>query len=412
MAFELWLALQGPVYDYLQLKTDEWNRSHCECQVEIKNFVSNQGYGQPADFALSKPDDEQPALVLAPEFMTSKMVQGITQKKVLPLSQILDQSELATINTLVKRTFGDINGNTLSLPFNPACGILYTNKEMLQKIGKSPDFVPKSLEELEETSRELIEKNICPHGYTTAWPAAYLVEVPAAQQDLPLALPENGFEGYGDYQLNSPWLIAHFKTLRREQAQKIYLYAGKDNGAKKPFIEGKVAFFMQGSSHYKSLQTEAKFHIGCGPIPTLTLKQKVKYAFPLGGSSLWVINSKQTQNAKKCLAAYLTFLASKDVQHRLHEETASVPITDPPTPNQSLHKAVLEQTVLAPLGQYSFGIHMPNYADARRDLFDLIETLLAPTTSDDDLSSLLASFDSKHRLDPSTYNSVKNDHAL
>lgn len=406
MSLQFWLSLQGPVYDSLQHTVAQWNKSHLECQVELKNL---QGlYGQSAEEALKKLEADQPAFVLAPEFMTSTMIGALGQKRVVPISEILDQEQLSKIAELVRRTFGDQDGRAVSLPFNPACGILYTNRDALKAAGKNPDYVPRSIEELEAVCKEMMAKKVVENGYTCAWPAAYLAEVPAAQIDLPLALPDNGFSGFGEYQLRG--LKDHFLHLRQQVREGVLVYAGKDNNAKKPFIERKVAFFMQGSSHCKILQNEAKFEMGFGAIPTLTPGQKEKFAFPLGGASVWVLNNTQTQKMKEGVRAFLNYLASDDVQQKLHEETASVPVsrTLPPKlesfyATHPLHKAVVAQTIDARLGKYSFGIHMPNYAEARKELFDLIERILdVNKTRDDEVPGMLKEFDRKYSIEAKT----------
>lgn len=402
MILELWLSLQGPVYDYLQGKVNEWNKSHLECRVEMRNFPGP--YGKSVDEALHKPDAEQPAFVLAPEFMTSRMVGALEQKRVVPISEVLTRDQLNKIAEIVKRTFGDREGNALSLPLNPACGILYTNREALQAIGRSPDYVPASIEELEAVCREMIAKRVVEYGYTCAWPAAYLIEVPAAQLDLPMALPDNGFQGYGDYQLVQ--FKNHFLHLRQQVREHILLYAGHDNNARTPFIGRKVAFFMQGSSHCKILQGEAKFEMGYGPIPALTPQQKEKFAFPLGGASIWVLRNEKTQKMIEGVRAFLNYLSSDEVQQQLHEETASVPVSKTlPSKledfykSHPLHRAVVEQTVAGRLGRYSYGIHMPNYAEARAALFELIEKILdLEYTRDEEVSDLLNVFDRKYRF--------------
>lgn len=396
--------MSGPVVDCLQTQVDTWNRTHVECQVEIKNTVGNLNYGVPAQVALNAASADQPSLVLAPEFMTGTMAAAVKSKKVIPVYEILDQAELNNIATLVQRTFGDNEGRALSLPFNPACGILYTNKDALEKVGKNRDYVPQTMEELEAVCKQMIDLKIVDNGYTCAWPAAYLVEVPAAQQNIPLATPDNGFSGHGTYQLSQQWFRNHLLDIRQQVKEGIFVYAGKDNNAKMPFLNKKVAFYMQGSSHAEFLQKEATFAVGCGALPTLEKGQKEKCAFPLGGSSIWVMDNEQTRNALKGVRGFLDYLASNEVQKALHEQAACVPVSSslPATleafyKDHPLHKAVVAQTIEAKLGSFSYGIRMPNYGEARKALFDLIEKIVdVHNTSDAQVDDLLKEFDAKY----------------
>ncbi|MCE5318582.1 MAG: extracellular solute-binding protein [Parachlamydia sp.] len=396
MSIHLWLSLQGPVYDYLQQTVGEWNKQHQESQVELKNIAG--GYDRAVVEALNTPESAQPALVLAPEY-TSSLIGALGERKVVPICDILHQEQLNKIAEIVRRTFGDASGRVVSLPFNPACGILYINRDALNAIGKHPEYVPSTLQELEEVSRELVGKKIVPYGYTCAWSAAYLLEVPAAQCDLPLIVPDNGFQGYGQFQLNR--FKDHFLRLRQQVRERILFFTSKNEDAHNAFLEKKVAFFEQGSSHFKRLQGQAKFQIGYGAIPNLTHGQK--FAFPLGGGSIWVLNSHETQKMKEGVRAFLNYLASDEVQQKLHEETASVPVskTLPPKLEEfykthPVHKAVVVQTVEALLGKHSFGIHMHGYADTRKALFELIEEILnLDKTPDAKVPELLKTFDQK-----------------
>jgi|GEM_PF-6805021 hypothetical protein len=64
-----------------------------------------------------------------------------------------------------------------------------------------------------------------------------------------------------------------------------------------------------------------------------------------------------------------------------------------------LYKAVVSQTIEAMLGKYSFGIHMPNYGIARKELFQLIEKIiLNPALSKDEARVLLQEFDAKYSI--------------
>lgn len=401
---ELWHGLQkGPILNSFETIINEWNIENTAYQVKLKHY---DNYGAPADEALTADKNQQPQLVLAPEYKTSKMMEALKLKQIVPINQILDKVQLSEIAEIVKRTFGDKDGNLASLPLNPSCGVIFTNKNMLKAIGRDPDFVPKSIEELEEVCRELIAQNITEKGYTCAWPAAYLVEVPAAQQNLPLIEPENGKLEYGNYHLSKEWLKQHFLHLRKQQQEGIFVHAGDDNNSRKPFIERKVAFFMQGSTHYSLLQQEAqgKFEIGCGPLPTLVHGQNEKYAFPLGGGSIWVLDNPQTQKMINGVRAFLNHLADKKFQEKWHRETAYVPAnaTLPPTLTEfyktnPLHQAVVSQTIEARVGNYSFGLHAPNYADARKAIFELIRNILK-ASFDEEVDLLLQDFDKKYSL--------------
>lgn len=406
MSIHFWTNISGPVQTFLDQEVKSWNTTHIECQIELKNEAKPFGYADPGKAALELPEGEQPSIVLAPEYMTSAMSAAIGRDKVIPMHSILDKSRLDQISLLVKRTFGDLDGNVLGLPLNPACGILYTNKEMLELAELN---TPKTMEELEEACKKLMQMGLIEKGYTCAWPAAYLVEVPAAQQDIALAQPLNGFLGHGNYQLSETWFQNHLMDIRRQVKEGILCYAGRNNDAKKPFLEKKVAFYMQGSSHAFPLQQEASFPMGHDSLPMLEKGQTHKYAFPLGGAAIWVINNEVTRNAFQSIRDFLAYLTSDEAQEKLHKVAASVPVSATLPSNlgefyqeNPLHKAVVDQTINAALGEHSYGIRMPNYSSARVALFDLIEKIVdIDNTTDEMVKNLLQEFDATYSI-PST----------
>lgn len=407
MTIHFWHSLQpGPVSEIFHHEVDQWNRSQSQWKVELN--CCSQIYSDPvhAAFSLEK-NAEQPQLILGPQYAEGKLITDSGIKKIIPIGELIEHEYLDKIARIVKFTFGDKDGNLLSLPLNPACGVIFSNQDVLKKAGMDPHFIPRSIEELEEICQELIQKGLVEFGYTCAWPAAYLVEIPAAQQDFPLIVPDNGRPDnertkQWTYQFKSEWLIRHLLDLREQQKKGIFVYAGRDNNSRHFFTQGRVAFYFQGSSHNQLLDNESKFTLGCGELPTLVKGQQEKYAFPLGGASVWVINSEATQTMIEGVKAFLKFLAGEDFQERWHKQIACVPVSLSLSSrlkafyqDNPLHKAVVSQTIEAKLGRYSFGLHAPNYEAARKELFALIEKILDVNTQDQEVEGLLAEFDQK-----------------
>lgn len=428
---------QGHVTDTFNQIVDRWNQANPDFSVKTQTF---NDYGRPVTEALAASDADQANFVLAPEFMTGKMMTACGDKKVVPIHQLLPGGQLEAIAEIVKRTFGDAQGNLFSLPFNPSCGVLYANAhlvkemprtyeeletlclELMKKREETPatdkevetvfseaietkEEMPRTDKQLKALSSEAIQK--LEGGYTCAWPAAYLLEVPAAQRNLPLALPENGKLGHGRYKLSKAdeltkadelseadkdWVYQHLLHLRDLARKKVFIYAGQTNDAKQPFLEGRVAFFLQGAVHATTLEKEAPFPLRTAPLPTLSLGQKEKHAFPLGGASIWVLDNTKTKQMIDGVRGFLSYLASEDVQIEWHKKTGYVPVLkDLPAKladfyqTHPIHQAVVEQTLQATLGKFSFGVQMPNYAEARKAIFTLIEEILktVPTEGPD-----------------------------
>lgn len=370
-------SLGGQPGQILKEIVKEYNTTH-DVQVQL-NSIEPQNYASAAKEALTKPLEERPNLILAPEYMTGAMQQALKDKKVISASSLLDPDKLQDIAKIVKGTFG-----TDCLPFNPACGVLYINKTLLEKSGLDPNWKPSSFEDLVDACKKIKEKTKVEQGYTCAWPEAYLVEIVLAQKNRSLLDPE------GNYHFSQ--LKNHILDLRHLVKTGVFLppSTGNYDQTKESFIQGKVAFYMQGSGHASLIEKGTKekgFELGYAPLPTLSKDQHIKYAPPLGGAAIWVFNPSDEKEQKHDLIQdvrhFLNYLASQKVQAKWHIGTAYVPVSQSVANSLTdfytthpLHEAVVSQTIEGLLGENSFGIKKENYHLVRPRLYPLVHELL------------------------------------
>ncbi len=376
-------SLGGQPGDVLSEIVREYNKDHSPTvQLEI---VAPQNYAAAAKEALKKPQEERPNFILVPEYMTGAMQQALKEGIVVSVRSLLDQDKLDDIAEIVTKTFG-----TDCLPFNPACGVLYINKSLLEKSGFSSNWKPNTFEDLIDACKQIKEKSGISFGYTCAWPEAYLVEVVLAQKNISLL---DGNKNYNFIQLKD-----HILNLRQLVKEEVFSApnTGNYDHTRDSFIQGKVAFYIQGSGHSTIIEKEAKaagFEVGYAPLPTLSKDQESKYAFPLGGAAVWIFNPK---NNKEGVRSFINYLASKKIQAKWHMGTAYVPVSKSLRESlkefykdNPLHEAVVLQTIEAPLGENSFGIKKENYHLVRPKLYPLIRELLYLEGSLEEVSKIV-----------------------
>ena len=295
-------------------------------------------------------------------YMTGDLLQSGKTRSIVDL---LDQERREDIADLVARTFGPH-----SLPFNPACGVLYINQNLIEDL----TWRPESFEDLIAMGRKMVQTGKSEYGFTCAWPEAYLVEMVLAQQNLPLLTPE------GNY--NFSQLAPHILDLWKLVQEKVFLppEPGNYDPTRILFTSKKVALYMQGSGHHALISSQAPFKVNCSPLPKLSQGQQKKCALPLGGSAIWLLNSSKMVAQVR---TFLNYFASQEVQERWHIETAYVPVSRSLLSKLSdfyashpLHQAVVEQTLQAEVGENSFGIKKAGYADVRKQLYPLIRSLI------------------------------------
>jgi sn-glycerol 3-phosphate transport system substrate-binding protein len=383
----LWHSLGGTPGVVLEDIVKDYNKEHKQNLVELV-FVNPKEYASSAKDALQLLSDSSedlskvPDVVLAPEYMTGEMLKAQEKGDVISLSELLDQERLEDIAEIVKKTFGPH-----CLPLNPACGVLYINKTVLEEIGEDPNWKPDSLEDLADMSRRMMNSNKVDNGYTCAWPEAYIVEAVLAQQNKSLFNEEDKY--------NFSQLGQHIFEMWKLVKEGVFLppATGNYDPTRQFFINRKVAFYMQGSGHSTLIENEAikgDFKVGYAPLPKLSIGQEDKYAFPLGGAALWALNklpknlSKEVvQDMTQGVRDFLDYFASKKVQEKWHRDTAYVPVSKSLIEElhefyitHPLHAAVVSQTIGSKVGENSFGIKKAGYSEVRKQLYPLIHELI------------------------------------
>lgn len=384
----LWHAFQGPLLSEFNTVIENYNSDRNVnpegYKVETRSFSS---YTTIVDEALGNLETA-PHLLQVSEYQTGIMMSNIN--KIHPIEDCLDPKALEDIADLVRSTFCDKNGKLYSLPFNPSCGVLYINKDALEKGGYDRNYAPSTFDELRAISEDLISKGIVRNGWTTAWPAAYHVEVRKAQQGLPLAKPDNGWSPEAALSLCDADDIAYFKALAEQQKSGAFIYAGRTNDSRKGFCEGSIAFYLQGAGQAASLKAESKFEIGYAKIPAYNSHVEPA-AFPLGGASFWVLRNATSVQTMPEIRSLLAYLARPETQLAWHQKTAFVPVSKNAVErlkekgfyeDHPLHRLVVEQTVERKITPFSIGIRLKDYAWIRERIVDAIEEFLKSGSDD------------------------------
>ncbi len=402
----------------------EWNIS-CNPDWQVKIRDAGSDYGNPGK-VLDLSKEDRPTFILVPEFLKPRMEAAVLKGEALSVEGLLSAETLADISHIAKRTFGSKNGHLECLPLNPSCAGMFVNQDVLSAIGRDPNKIPSSREELETVAAEILarKETLIAQGlldkdfgiYTCAWPAAYLVEIPLTQKNSPLITPDNGRQGYGQYQL----VAAHdlLMQLRDDVKKGLFIYGGQQLGSRDLFLQKKAVFYMQGLGHHPILEQlidkqERKFNIGVGVVPAPKGLEGRVHAVPIGGASIWVLDNSKTQNMIEGVRAFLNHLASKEVMTKWHSDTACVPVLtstyeqfkqDGFYESHPVHKAAAQQTFEAQEGEYSFGFHAPNWADARKEIFTAIEKIIERKEDgsfvlpDEAVLALLQEFDQKFSI--------------
>ncbi len=224
----------------------------------------------------------------------------------------------------------DADGNLMSMPFNSSTPIMYYNVSMFEKAGIEPLSKTEAItwDKLGEITKKLVDSGIAPAGMVTAWQSWIQIENYSAIHNIPFASKANGYEGLDcELLINNPQVIGHIERLQAWSKDKRFMYGGqKYQGPKAEFIAGNAAVYMDSVSGIAKLKkADLKFKWDAAPLPVEASMQHPQNSI-IGGASLWVLNG-HSKKEYEGVAAFLSFLATNEMQEYWHKETGYFPIT-------------------------------------------------------------------------------------
>jgi sn-glycerol 3-phosphate transport system substrate-binding protein len=224
--------------------------------------------------------------------------------------------------------YTDTEGNLLSMPFNSSTPIMYYNKDAFEAAGLDPEQPPKTWEEVEQFSRQIVESGAAPCGFTTSWISWIHTENLSAWHDQPIGTLENGFGGMGaELQINGPIPVRHWGNLARWQQEGLFQYGGPAGGDDAPpkFYAQECAIFFNSSAGRAGVVANATdFEVGYGMLPHYADTEPQNSI--IGGATLWVLSGLD-EATYKGVADFFTHLSSPEVQAEWSQGTGYLPIT-------------------------------------------------------------------------------------
>lgn len=334
---------------------------------------------------------EQPAIVQVFEVGTGTMMAA--QGAIYPVYQLMSDMgepfDPADFLPAVVGYYTDTEGNMLSMPFNSSTPILYYNKDVFEAAGLDPETPPKTWEELEQFSRQIIESGAAPCGFTTAWISWIHTENLSAWHNQPIGTLENGFGGLGaELQVNGPVQVRHWENLARWQEDGLFQYGGPVGGDDAPpkFYSQECAIYFNSSAGRAGVVANATdFEVGYGMLPYYADVEGAPQNSIIGGATLWVLQGKD-EEVYRGVADFFTYLSSPEVQADWHQFSGYLPITQAAydlSTEQGFYEAnpgtdiSIQQMTLNEPTENSKGLRFGSYVQIRDIIDEEFQALLA-----------------------------------
>ncbi len=336
---------------------------------------------------------EQPEIVQVFEVGTGTMMAA--EGAIVPIYQLMADHDVefdpSAYLPAVVGYYTDPNGNMLSFPFNSSTPIMYYNRDIFAAAGLDPNTPPRTWDEVEAMSRQIVTSGAATCGFTTRWPAWVQLENFLAYHNLSLGTQQNGFAGFDtELTLNQhPELIRHWENLARWQAEGLFSWAGGGPGpdAGPKFYSGECAILFESSGGRAGVMSNATFEVGFGMQPYYDDVAGAPQNSIIGGATLWVL-SGHSDEEYEAVANFMAFLSTPEQQAWWHQNTGYLPITMAAfelTQQQGYYEAnpgadtSIRQMNLNPPTENSRGLRFGNYVQIRDIVSEEMEALIIGT---------------------------------
>ncbi|MBD3765226.1 MAG: sn-glycerol-3-phosphate ABC transporter substrate-binding protein UgpB [Rhodobacterales bacterium] len=382
-----WHAMGGELGQKLEAIVADYNATQTDYKV-VPSFKGTYAETMTAAIAAFRAK-EQPAIVQVFEVGTGTMMAA--KGAVYPVYQLMaDMAEPFDPSAFLPAVVGyytDTAGNMLSMPFNSSTPILYYNKDVFEKAGLDRNTPPKTWEEVEAFSRQIMASGAAKCGFTTGWISWVQLENFSAWHNQPIGTLENGFGGLEtELTVNGPVQVRHWENLARWQKEGLFQYGGPVGGNDAPpkFYTQECAIYMNSSASRAGVIANAKdFEVGYGMLPhyaDIAPQNSI-----IGGATLWVLQGRP-EAEYKAVADFFTYLSSAEVQAKWHQETGYLPITQAAwdlsksqgyyDANPGADVSIRQMTLNAPTAN-SKGLRFGSYVQIRGIIDEEFQALLA-----------------------------------
>lgn len=217
-------------------------------------------------------------------------------------------------------------GEFFSMPWNSSTPVYYYNKAQFEKAGIKE--APITWEGMEEAFMALkASGQACGYAYA---PSSWVdLEQFSMAHNVPVASNDNGYSGLNTELLFNTTLHAkHMDNIQRWINEGYAAVRTKAAGktARDSFVEGECSVFFSSIADHNTIHKLAPEGLSWDVQIIPTYEGVERHNTVVGGASLWVLAGK-SEAEYKAAAAYLAFLATKEQQQFLLENSGYIPVT-------------------------------------------------------------------------------------
>jgi len=235
------------------------------------------------------------------------------------------------------------DGKLYGVPYTMSLVVLYANMDLLAEAGY--DHIPTTFQEMSECCDALIDKGIIPFGVSGQQDGTWCL----TEYLEPLMLKSVGNEALtnmymGTATWNDPGIVeavAAFQDMVNKNYFDPSAPALGNDEVKQNFIDGKYAFYQNGSWNNADIGTQAKFNVQLGTFPVLN-EEKGNVSDMIGGPNNTLAVTESSEHKEEAIEA--AFWLARYFSDADYKSGANLPCwaADPDAEVSDLVKATLD----------------------------------------------------------------------
>jgi sn-glycerol 3-phosphate transport system substrate-binding protein len=322
--FEYWYGLTGDLGAVVLETCNRFNAAQTEYEAVC---VGQDGYEKAVQNTIAAFRAKQhPTLLQAFDAGTADLM---LSGEFYPVKQLMEDTGVAVdwadYFPGIANYYSSSTGDFFSMPWNSSTPMYYFNKDHFAKAGLTE--APVTWEGMEAAFVKLKESGqACGMAYA---PSSWIdLEQFSMAHGVPVASNNNGYDGLDTELLfNTTLHVKHMENIQRwlGEGYAIIRTAAAGKSARDSFMEGECSvFFSSIADHNTVHKLKPTFAWDVQIIPTYEGVERKNTV--VGGASLWVLSGK-SEAENKAAATYLAFLATKEEQQFLLENSGYIPVT-------------------------------------------------------------------------------------
>lgn len=324
--FDFWYGLTGPLGEVVQKHCDLFNQS----QDKYEAVCTGQGGYDKAEqnTIAAYRAKQQPTVV---QIYDAGTVNFLLSGAVVPAPEFAAEHGLAidwkAYFPAIADYYATSKGEMWSFPYNSSTAVMYWNKDLLAKVGKTE--APKTWEEFGADLVALKAAGVaCPFATDfDTWP---ILEQFSAIHDLPVATRDNGYGGLdAELVFNKTKFADLVKDISAwvKDGEAVIMTQQTGKTKTQGFADGSCAFMLNSIADHSTIGKTAVEGLNWAPAMLPVYEGFQRHNSVIGGASLWVMKGKSAAEYEAA-AAFLKYVTAPETGERyIAENTGYIPVT-------------------------------------------------------------------------------------